>query len=393
MTLLRSTEKGGTTLIFKGDLTAISSTLSVLVMFWLMGCTRSRPQTQSLRAQAVPVTIGTAVQKSIPVEIAAIGNVEAYSMVEVRPQVTGLVDKVLFKEGQDVKAGDLLFTLDAQPFQAALEQLEANLARDKAQLDNLRAQADRSAKLYQDGIVSKDQYDSLHANAEAMAAAVLADEAAIKRAKIDLSYCSIYSPIDGRTGSLLVYRGNVVKANDTSLVAINQILPIYVTFAIPEKNLDAVKKSRLKGPAKVIASIPGGEARAAEGFLSFLDNSVDPTTGAIKLKATFSNGDNRLWPGQFVRVTLRLGIQDDVVIVPSQAVQSGQSGQYVFIIKPDMTAESRSVIPGDTTAGETVIEQGVQAGEQVVITGQLRLVPGAKVEVKSTEEGNKHKPS
>jgi multidrug efflux system membrane fusion protein len=307
--------------------------------------------------------------------------------------VTGVVEKVLFREGQDVKSGDLLFTLNPEPFQAALDQLEADLARDRAQLENARAQADRSARLFEEGIVSKEQYDAIRTNAASLAAAVQADEAAIKRAKIDLGYCSIRSPLDGRTGTLLVDPGNVVKANDTALVAINQIHPIYVTFAIPEKYLDAVRRSRQKDRLHVTASIPGSEGTPAQGTLSFLDNTVDQSTGTIKLKATFANADSRLWPGQFVTVALRVGTQDHAVVVPSQAVQTGQAGQYLFVVKPDLTAESRPVVAGLTVAGETVIERGVQAGEQVVVSGQLRLIPGAKVEVKQTPEGNPSRPS
>jgi multidrug efflux system membrane fusion protein len=352
----------------------------------LISLTSCSPKESNLRAVvpslAVPVVVAPVVQKTVPVEIRAIGNVEAYSAVSVKPQVGGEVEKAYFKEGQDVKEGDLLFTLDPAPYQATLQQLEANMARDKAQLENARAQAERYTKLFQEGIVSKEQYDSFRTNADALAAAVLADQAAIERAKIDLAYCSIPSPLEGRTGSLLVHPGNVVKANDTTLVVINQIHPVYVGFSVPEQYLSEVKKYRAAGPLGVEAVIPSEEDRPAQGVLAFIDNAVDTTTGTVKLKATFDNLDSRLWPGLFVNVVLKLAWRPNALVVPSQAVQTGQSGQYVFVIKPDMTAQSRPVVTGSTIGGETVIEQGLQPGETVVTDGQLRLAPGAKVELK-----------
>jgi multidrug efflux system membrane fusion protein len=357
--------------------------LACIALAFLTSCS---PKESDLRAVvpslAVPVVVAPVVQKAVPVEIRAIGNVEAYSAVSVKPQVAGAVEKAYFKEGQDVKEGDLLFTLDPAPYQATLHQLEANLARDKAQLENARAQAERYTKLFQDGIVSKEQYDSFRTNADALAAAVLADQAAIERAKIDLAYCSIPSPLEGRTGSLLVYPGNVVKANETALVVINQIHPVYVGFSVPEQYLSEVKKYRAAGPLGAEAIIPNEEDHPAQGVLAFIDNAVDTTTGTVKLKATFDNLDSRLWPGLFVNVVLKLAWRPNALVVPSQAVQTGQSGQYVFVIKPDMTAQSRPVVTGSTIGGETVIEQGLQPGETVVTDGQLRLAPGAKVELK-----------
>jgi multidrug efflux system membrane fusion protein len=332
---------------------------------------------------AVPVTIATATQKTMPIEVRAIGNVEAYSTVSVRAQIGGELERAYFKEGQDVKKGERLFTLDRRPYQATLQQLEANLARDQAQLENARAQAGRNAKLFQAGIVSKDQYDTFRTNSDALAASVRADQAAIDKAKIDLDYCTVSSPLDGRTGSLLVHPGNVVKENDTVLVVINQIHPIYVTFSVPEKELGAIKPNRGETALSVQAVIPNQESRPVEGRLSFVDNAVDATTGTIKLKATFDNPENRLWPGEFVNVSLKLATRPNAVVVPSQAVQTGQTNQYVFVVKPDMTTEFRPVVPGNTVHGETVIEKGVQPGEKVVTDGQLMLYPGAKVFVKS----------
>jgi multidrug efflux system membrane fusion protein len=368
------------------------SVLRIAIAAWLgggilslAGCSNRNVQPQAVvpMESAVPVTIATVTQKSMPVEVRAIGNVEAYSTVSVRAQIGGEVERAYFKEGQDVKKGDRLFTLDRRSYQAALQQLEANLARDQAQLENGRAQAERYTKLFQAGIVSKDQYDSFRTNADALAASVRADQAAIEKAKVDLDYCTVSSPLDGRTGSLLVHPGNVVKENDTVLVVINQIHPIYVTFSTPEQYLGEIKKYGGEAPLSVEAVIPQQELRPLEGRLSFVDNAVDTTTGTIKLKATFDNPESRLWPGVFVNVVLKLATRPNAVVVPSQAVQTGQSNQYVFVVKPDMTTELRTVVPGSTVEGETVIEKGVQPGEKVVTDGQLRLYPGAKVSIRT----------
>jgi multidrug efflux system membrane fusion protein len=356
----------------------------------LASCSPKNAESQAVtRNIAVPVTIATVVQKTVPVELRAIGNVEAYSAVSVKPQLDGAVEQAYFKEGQDVKKGDPLFTLDSRPHQAELQQLEANLARDQAQLENARAQAERYTRLFQEGIVSKEQYDSFRTNADALAAAVLADKAAIARAKIDLDYCSIRSPMAGRTGSLLVYPGNIVKANETILVVINQITPIYVSFSVPEQNLAEIKQRMAAVSLPVAAIVPDDELHPVPGTLTFVANAVDNTTGTIRLKATFANAERRLWPGQFVNVLLRLTSRPNAIVVPSQAVQTGQLGQYVFVVKPDMSAESRPVVSGSTVGGETVIEEGLQLGENVVTDGQLRLAPGSKVELKSAVTSEK----
>jgi multidrug efflux system membrane fusion protein len=338
---------------------------------------------------AVPVAVATVVEKTVPVDIRVIGNVEAFSTVSVKSQVEGIVERVHFREGQDVRQGDLLFTIDSRPFEAALRQAEANLARDAALEKNAKAQADRYSKLFEAGIVSQEQYDQFRTNAESYEAAVRADKAAVERAKLDLSYCTIHSPIDGRTGALIVHEGNLVKANaDTPLVVINQISPIYVNFSVPEGYLPDIRKYRAHGELGVQAIVPNVN-RPPEGLLSFLDNTVDTTTGTVKLKGKFDNRDRQLWPGQFVNVVLKLTTQPNAIVVPSQAVQTGQSGQYVFVIKPDMTAESRPVVAGSTVGGESVIEKGLQLGENVVTDGQLRLAPGSKVELKSAVSSEK----
>lgn len=359
----------------------------------LAACSPRTAPSQGVRVETVPVTVAAVTQRSVPVEVRAIGNVEAYSTVSVKAQVAGEVEQVLFREGQDVKKGDLLFTIDARPYQAALQQLEANQARDEAQLQNARAQDERYTKLFQEGIVSKDQYDTFHTNRDALAAAVQADKAAIERAKVDLDYCSIRSPLDGRTGTLLIHQGNVVKDRDAVLVVINQIHPIYVTFAVPEQYLPDIKRYQAVGPLQVAALIPEDKQGPAQGALSFVDNAVDSSTGTIKLKGTFENLDSRLWPGQFVNVVLKLTSQSAAVVVPSQAVQTGQQGQFVFVLKPDLTAESRPVQVNRTFNGDTVVEKGLRPGELVVTDGQLRLVPGAKVEVKNAAEVGLRAPS
>lgn len=347
------------------------------------GCASKEADSQAAFPEiSAPVTVAIAVRKTVPIELRAIGSVESYSTVSVRTQTAGEVEKAFFKEGQDVKKGDPLFTLDARPFEANLQQLEANLARDQAQLANAKAQADRYTKLFENGIVSKDQYDSFRTNADALEASVRADKAAIEKSKVDLSYCSVNSPIDGRTGSLLVHPGNIVKENDTVMVVINTIDPIYVSFSVPEQNLPEIKRQMSSGALPVKAVVPNDEIHPVQGRLTFIDNTVDNTTGMIRLKATFSNPERRLWPGQFVNATLRLGTQPNMVVVPSQAVQTGQSGQYAFVVKSDLRAESRPVAAGSTIGNETVILKGIEAGEKVVTDGQLRLAPGMKVEIK-----------
>ncbi len=361
--------------------------LAVILLLVTVGCSRkSAPAPVPL---AVPVTVARVLAKTVPVEVRAIGNVQAYSTVAIKAQVSGQLMAVHFSEGQDVKQGDLLFAIDRRPFEVALQQAEANLARDEARAENARAQAQRYAMLLQEGVASKEQYDQVRAEANALDAAVRADRAAMEKAKLDLEYCTIYSPMNGRTGSLVVHAGNLVKANENpALVVINQINPIYVNFSIPEQYLPEIKKYMAAGKPKVTATIPDERQRPEQGVLSFVDNAVDSTTGTIRLKATLANKEKRLWPGQFVDVVLTLTEQPRTTVVPAQAVQTGQTGQYVFIVKPDQTAEMRPVITGRSVGGETVIEKGLQPGETVVTDGQLRLVPGVKVEVKSSPQGS-----
>lgn len=331
----------------------------------------------------VPVLAAYALKKDVPVTVRAIGNVEAFSTVSVKSMVAGQIMRVYFREGQDVRKGDKLFLIDPRPHQDALRVAEANLAKDEAQEKNAEAEVARYEALYKKGMVSREQYEQFRTAAETMGATVGADKAAVESARVTLGYTLITSPIDGRTGNLNVHEGNIVKENDTPyLVVLNQVTPIYVTFSVPQQYLPDIKKYMASGPLAVTAAPQGAGQAPAEGVLSFVDNAVDLQTGTIKLKGTFKNTDRRLWPGQFVDVTLRLTTLPAAVVVPSQAVQTGQKGQYVFVIKPDGSVEDRPVTAGITLPGATVIDKGVGAGERVVTDGQLRLVPGAKVEVK-----------
>ena len=332
----------------------------------------------------VPVLVATVTEKTVPVELKNIGNVEAYSTVSIKSRLAGQLVKVNFKEGQDVKEGDLLFVIDPRPYEAALRQVEANLARDKALATKAQADARRYAELIRKQFVSQQDYDQAKATAESLGATVHADEVAVQNARLNLSYCYIKAPISGRTGSLIAHQGNMIKENaDTAMLVINRIQPIYVSFAIPEQNLAAVRKYMAAEKVPVSAVIAGQESNPEVGVLSFIDNTVDKTTGTILCKATFANEPKRLWPGLFVNVVVQLSSQPNAVLVSSQAVQTSQEGQIVFVVKPDLTVEIRPVEVGRPINGEVIITKGLKPGERVVTDGQLRLVPGAKVEIKT----------
>jgi len=347
-----------------------------------LACGRGRADAP--RQAAVPVVAAAALRKDVPVQLRTIGAVEPLATVAVKPQVGGIITIVHFQEGSYVGEGELLFTIDPRPYEAALQQAEATLAKDEASTRNAQVEAQRGESLFAQGILSKENYDQLRFSAQSFEAAVRADRAALDRARLDLEYCSIRSPIVGRTGSLLLHQGNFVKAIDGGpLVIINRTDPVYVSFSIPEQRLAEVRAARLSGRLAVDALITGEESRPLRGELSFLDNAVDRGTGTIKLKGTFPNKEKRLWPGQFVNTRLTLGTKAGAVVVPTPAVQTGQAGTFIFLIKPDLTVEARSVVvePGSGEE-ETVVTRGLEGGEQVVTDGQLRLVPGAKVELK-----------
>jgi multidrug efflux system membrane fusion protein len=364
------------------------SIVSIVVTVFLFAC--SKKSVPPPRMEKVPVTAATVIQKAVPVQLRAIGNVEAYSTISVKSQIEGVLTRVHFKEGQYVNKGDILFTIDPRPYEAALKQAEANLAKDNAQLENAHKEVSRYEDLVKKGYVAQEQYDQIRTNAAALEATINADKAMVENAHLQLKYCYIYSPINGRTGNLIANEGNLIKANaDNPMVTINQIQPIYVTFSVPEQYLNEIKKYMAAMKLNVEALISKEDVMPEQGVLTFIDNTVDMATGTIKLKGTFANKGKRLWPGQFVNVLLTLTMQPNAIVIPSQAVQAGQSGVYVFVIKSDLTAESRPVVVARSLDGESVIEKGLQPGEKVVTDGQLRLVPGAKVEIKTSTENNK----
>ena len=384
----------------------------------LAGCDKGAdPATAKGAPPAVPVTATEAAQRDVAVQIRAIGNVQALATVGVQSMINGEVMKVHFAEGHEVPAGALLFTIDPRQLQSALLQAqatlaqhqaavmsaEANLARDTAQLENARVDEQRYRKLVAGGFVAREQYDQIRTKELTLAATIDADRAAVETAKalvrageaavdnvrVQLSYTEIRAPIGGRTGNLLLNQGNVVKANDVGnpMVVINRVHPIYVAFSVPESQIEAIKRYRAAGDLPVEAQVTGAPGGVVRGRLTFMNNTVDPSTGTIQLKATFENTENALWPGQFVNVALTLTKQVGAVLVPSQAVQSGQKGQYVFVVKPDQTVEARPVVPGAVDGRDVVITSGLTAGERVVIDGQLRLAPGTRVEVKPAAPG------
>jgi multidrug efflux system membrane fusion protein len=404
----------------------------------LAGCSDGgRAQARSAPPAPVPVGVGTVADRAVPLQVLAVGTVQAYTTVGVKSQVAGQILTVHFKEGDEVKRGDLLFTIDPRPLQAAVRQAEANVAKDRAQLrqaeaargqrqaeitqaqanlerdlaqlENARVQEQRYRELVRKELVAREQYDQIRTalaageatvaadraaleNARAATraadamidnarAAISAGEAMVETARLQLGYTSIRAPMDGRTGNLLVQAGNVVKTGeDSPLVVIAQVRPIYVSLGVPERELDAIKTYRAKGTVKVEAMLDGGR-KTVVGAVTFMNNTVDPTTGTIQLKATFPNADNALWPGQFVDVAVTLATEQ-ALVVPTQAVQTGQKGTYVFVVKADSTVEARPVKVGRRLAREVTIAEGLRAGERIVTDGQLRLVPGARVDVK-----------
>ena len=344
-------------------------------------------------AAAVPVTVASVVQKSMPIEIRVIGTAEANSTVAVRAQITGQLIAVNFKEGDDVKQGQVLFSLDRRPLEAALQQTQANLERDMAQAANAAANARRYQDLAERGIATREQVDTSRTGATALNATVEADRAAIENAKVQLEYATIAAPISGRTGTLMVHEGNLVRANDTvALVTINQVTPINVTFAIPETRLSELKRYLARRSLQVTVAAPNEEGRPAVGHISFVDNNVDQSTGTIRIKGTFPNADRRLWPGQFVNVTVALTDDPTAIVVPAAAIQVGQQGQYAFVVKPDRSVDYRTVAVERTTGLETVVKEGLKPGETVVTDGHLRLVAGSRVNIKGEEGAPKVAP-
>ena len=368
----------------------------------------------------VPVTTALVQNKAIPITIPGVGIAEALQTVQVRAQVTGQLSAVHFAEGQEVRKGEPLFTIDPRPFQATLAQAEAVLARDTATATNAASQRVRYEDLYKRGLLPRDQYETQLASSDSAQATLQADKAAVESARLNVQYTRIAAPITGRTGALGVHAGDLVRANDTlPMVVINQLAPIYVTFAVPGRYLTDIRRYQAQKPLAVVAqgqsavapgaqapppagiqslqslpaqggqtSVPGQGATAPvaaglseSGTVTFIDNSVDATTGTIKLKGTFPNSNHALWPGLFVQVTLNLTTEPNAIVVPAAAVQVSQSGQYVYIVKPDRSVEMRNVTIRRQQGEEMVIAQGLTPGEEVVTEGQLRLTPGSKVTI------------
>jgi multidrug efflux system membrane fusion protein len=406
----------------------------------LAGCSdRASGTPAKVAVPAVPVTVVDVVQRDVPVQVTAVGNVQGLTTVAVKSQIAGQIVQVHFREGQEVRRGDLLFTIDPRPLEAALRQAqanvtrdtaalrqaeaalvqrraevaqaEANLARDVAQMDNARTQEQRYRELIARELIAKEQYDQIRTTSAAMEASVQADRAAVDNAKasaqaaaanvdnaravilaneamvdnarLQLAYTAIKAPMDGRTGSVLVQAGNVVKGNDDGpLVVLTQIHPIYVSFSVPEQHLADIKRFGAIAPLAV-AAYPDRTRPPVRGQVTFVNSTVDATTGTIQLKGTFANTDNALWPGQFIDVVLTLTTQPNAVVVPTQAIQPGQHGSFVFVVKPDLTVDSRRVEPGRRLERETIVDKGLTAGERIVVDGQLRLRPGTKVEIKT----------
>src|SRR5438105_5230972 len=388
----------------------------VLIFLWRFLGDKSSQRTPGGRNEVVPVEMAAVTQRDVPTVLKAIGNVEPLSTISVRSQVEGNLQSVAFVPGQEVKKGAVLFQIDPRPLQSALSQAEANLlkamaqvrqgqdivAKDQAAADNDRVIAKRDANLLEAGVIAREQYDNDAAKLKADEATVRADQsavanlqaaqkaeqAAVENARVQLSYTTIRAPTHAQTGNLRWTAANLVQPTATTpMVTITQSAPIYVTFSIPERDLMRIRQNSGANGRVAEVEIPGDESNHAFGKLSLVDNTVDVATGTVRLKATFQNDDRRLYPGQFVNVVLTLGTQNQAVVVPSQAVQIGQDKSFVYVVKADMTVETRTVKTGTTIENMTVIDDGLKPGEQVVTDGQLRLVPGAKVQARGQGQG------
>jgi multidrug efflux system membrane fusion protein len=346
------------------------------------GCTKQ--QAAPPERPSTSVTVAKVIQKTMPVEVTAVGNVEAISTISIRAQIAGEVQNIHFKEGDFVKKGQLLLTIDPRPYEAALAQAKAALARDKATGKYNRAQAQRYKTLFDQGVIPAEQVDSFTSAADASDAVVNADEAAVKTAELNLEYCTIASPIDGRTGTVMVKAGNLVKVADVPIVVINEVNPIYVNFTVPQQYWPDIKEDIERRALHVTVTIPQNSGRPVEGTLTFVDNIMDSTTGTIHLRGTFENSQNRLWPGLYVSVLLTLSQQPNATVVPAYSIVTTQQGSYVYVVKANNTVEQRTVLPNRTIDYETVVDKGLQPGEVIVTDGQVNLVPGAKIEAKSS---------
>lgn len=332
---------------------------------------------------AAPVVVGQVVQKPVPLVIEAIGAVEPIRNTSIRSQVTGTLMKIVMTEGRDVKQGDVLFEIDPRPFRNALQSAQADVEKTRVLLESAQTQVARYRALTADQMVSKEQFEKIQDSARSLAAEMQANEARLATARIQLEYCTIRAPQAGRTGNINVREGDIVRANDAGapLVTINQLSPIYVTFGVPQQYLALLTRYQSAGALKVKVVPPGVDENPEVGELTFIDNTVDPSTGTLKLKGTFPNTSNRLWPGQFATVTLTLAAPE-VLAIPGSAIQTSQAGQHVYVVKADKTAEFRPVVVERSYGDDAVIARGLAVGETVVTDGQLRVVPGRPVEIK-----------
>ncbi len=346
-------------------------------------CSKASRSPAAVAAKPPPptVTASLATREDVPIEIRAIGTVKAHHTVSVRSRVPGELAQALFREGDEIAAGTPIFQIDPRPYQAALEQAQAVLERDRALLVKAQADMSRADELKRDGSISQATYDQRWSDLAARKASVGADESAVRSARLELDYATIHSPITGRAGALLVDVGNVVKENDTVLVTIREIRPIHLVFSVPAQHLARLRERFAQGPVAVDAQVSDPGVPMAHGKLVLIENAIDPATGTIQLEAEIANDDERLWPGQFAETVLTLGTLRDATVVPGQAVQEAQQGSYVFVVKADQTVEQRPVRVGERRADRAVIEEGVAPGEQVVTSGSLRLVAGMTVRV------------
>jgi multidrug efflux system membrane fusion protein len=367
----------------------------VLAAFVAQGCSGSADDGPAAAAAAaagvgrgsaaVLVTTAAAVEKPMPVQVRAVGNVEASSSVGIRSQVSGELMSVGFREGDDVTAGQVLFVIDPRPFEVAWKQAEAALARSSAEVQGARAQQKRSEELFKQGLLPRSEREAFNTDLAVSEAAMAADAAETENRKLQLQYSKITAPVSGRTGALLVHPGSLVRANDTTpLVVINQVSPAHVSFSVPARLLPELRPQG--GRALQVLAAPAGNAETpVTGSVTFVDNAVDPATDTVRLKATFPNRDRRLWAGAFVDVTLQLAVRPQAIVVPNASVQASQQGQYVYIVRSDSTVEARPVKVAWIEGNEAVLDSGVAAGETVVTDGQLRLTPGARVTVQPAE--------
>lgn len=361
--------------------------------FWPFDSARSQEnktqeKTQTSAPPMQPVVVADAKAQPVPVEIGAIAHVQTISSVAIRSRIDGVIAKVPVKDGQEVKSGDVLFELDDRDAQAQLAKAQGTVLKDQAQLKYAQQQVARFSPLAQKEFLSRDQLEQAQSNAAALEGTLKADQAAVASLQVQLSYSVIRAPIDGKIGTIVFKEGNSIKANgDPPLATLNQLRPIYVSFSVPQRDLARIQKAMAAGSVKAVASIPGDEGEPQQGKLSYIENAIDPSTSTLSVKAAFPNSENRLWSGQFVNIKVTLSVEDQAIVVPSEAVQAGQKGSYVFVVKPDMTAEARPVTLDRTLGDLAVIGDGLKAGEKVVTAGQLRLRDGTKVQITTNVPG------